>query len=481
MATNNLTDWRGQPARDISYWHRLCAAGAVRGEPLGGRRGRVLLSLDTDSGRIEWGCDAPAGLPEQMRERFPRYVAAAANNMVMTHGGSQLRVWAGEAEFASVKAELEGRYRQIFDIFTKWHPGREDYVVRGYAHEPPAPHGADGGTPRRPRPDGWYAGIDIGNTRTKVALLRGEELVRTYQMPSEIKTSISIGPVAYFDRAAEALREIAAPHVGEGRGLTAVGVAWFGDVLKGVPLTQAADLAPWAEGSWCEEIREVPHRLAAKLGCPVSFNGDTESLALYLGASRRLPQTYLLVLGTSTGGAYFFPDGSYRGGVNLTSRIIVDLDEDAPRHTSTGAPGAFQQYSASYGIARAIGLCSRAAGRAVTRPEPDGAYLSSLLASQHDADVEFGMTCVDVLASWLVPAVADLLCHYEFGRIVLSGGNVRPPLGPALADSFKRQWREDNSRGLSVSLLSEDTGWPPSHEVAIAAANIAALRFGGSG
>ena len=313
-------------------------------------------------------------------------------------------------------------------------------------------------------------GIDIGNTRIKLALIREEELVSVYDWPNEIPGWIDRGPIKYMHDVMECVEAHLA-----GLGISSVegvGVAWFGDVRDGHPLTLASDIAAWSHPRWINELRRMPDVIQGRMGCSVTFRGDVESIGESLGVEHTFHRTYLLVLGTSTGGAFFGEDGCYQHGVNLVSRMIVDLDDEAPKHSATNTPGTLQQYSASYGIARAL----NAEKRSGSGGRCDGAYLSTLLASQNDEEARDGRQCVETLGSWLLPAIVDLQCTYGFEQILLAGGNTRPALGNALLQSLRQQWQTVKGRFLKFELLSAVKQWPAGYEVAVAAARLSRFR-----
>ncbi len=478
---NLLIDWRSDPEGDIAYWHQVAFIDHNSRRYRKGFSGDVGLYLHNEQGGVSWQCGIPIRLSALARSRFMRFIAAVANNLVMTHGGSRLHIKAGVRDYNEITAELSKRYHQALDIMTKWYPNGQPYIIASdetsRPDRGPKQESRISSSVQQSSPGGLFLGIDIGNSRTKIVVLCDNNTTYMDEIPSQIKEDILLGPYKCFDRIAEIVKRLTAHYIPTKAKFTAVGIAWFGDVLKEIPLTQAADLVPWSASMWAQEIRGIKDRMQAKFGCPLSFYGDSESLAKYLGIWRGLPQTYLLILGTSTGGAYFLPDGSYQNGVNLASRIIIDLNDDAPRHTSTGSLGVLQQYSASYGIERAFGFFNSSIPHDNSHISRDGAYLSSLLISSEVAVVEYAKRCVDVLAYWLIPAVVDLRTHYYFDQLVFSGGNVRSPLGLALVESFQRQWDECGWGTLKVCLLSDKTGCPTSYEVAIAAAKLAAFRF----
>jgi predicted NBD/HSP70 family sugar kinase len=206
----------------------------------------------------------------------------------------------------------------------------------------------------------------------------------------------------------------------------------------------------------------------------VNFYGDSEVLGRYIGELKIFPRSYLLILGTSTGGSYLGANGSYCEGVNLVSRIVIDLAEDAPKHTSTKAPGVLQQYSGSYGFKRAL-----EAHRPTARIKFDLAEslsasltLNDLLRSNKREDRHWAEESARLFADWIAIAVADLQTHYELDRVLLSGGSLQDLLGPTLIRYLTEKLETFNLKRLKVALLREITGWPSSHEVAIAAARL---------
>jgi predicted NBD/HSP70 family sugar kinase len=322
---------------------------------------------------------------------------------------------------------------------------------------------------------GLRLGVDIGNTRTKIALVEDGDIVKLDFMPTLIIEGIKKGPLQFFeDMAHEILRRVGPAR--RGQFLTGAGIAWFGDVIRGKPMTQAADLLPWHNPAMQRELSEATQTISNVLQCPVTFYGDSEALAIYLGLTGNFASSYLLILGTSTGGGYFGDDGRYVPGVNLVSRIIIDLDPEAPSHTSTGAPGAFQQYSASYGIRRALELVQLPPGSASLSSLPEGEVLRRLLQSDNHEEKKCGERCVEWLSRWLLAAVSDLHTHYRFNNVLLSGGNATEPLGGHIAAGLESLWVKHSEEPLSIRVLSSDTQWPPAHEVALAVAHLAASR-----
>jgi len=428
-----------------------------------------LIRLVRDGGDLEWGCSKPSPLKP---ETWVCYIAAVLNNLVMTHGARRVHLAEATPYAQQVIERVWKVNQQCVEAIWKRSPSSDEALVMGLPRTPTQI------AARRPRLSRKAAetcclGIDIGNSNIKIALRKEDGNASLSGRPTP-RIALSQGPLVFFGEIEELISRQRRLLSGQGEELYSVGVGWFGDALHGRPLTQAADLAPWDHAEEAAQLASVPQRLAEAAGCPVHFYGDSEVLGRCLGELGTFSNTYVLILGTSTGGFHLGSDGRYGEGVNLVSRIIVDLADGAPRHHATGVPGVFQRYSGSYGILRAF------EDEFAEAPEPSGAgaLLDHLLRSKDEASKERAHRCLERYAGWMASAIVDLWTHYPMNETLITGGMSQGSLGSSLKQ--KVQSRLD-AMGVAVrlSLLAEKTGWEPSHEVAMAAATLAALSSPG--
>jgi hypothetical protein len=468
------TDFLDDPSRSMALMHRRCRAGVTQRSPVASGGGLVsTIRVEGVDGDAGWSCFPPAELASREPELLERYLAAAVNNLVMTHGGHRVHLGLSQPLADKVISRVCGDYGQALDVMRIRSAKDGDFFRVGPRLR--SEHDEADDVPPRPRlPPRPVAtpslGIDVGNSAMKIVEFSGDrgDAQRTVALDRSL---FRAGPAAFFAAVAQQITQVRATTEARGERLRAVGIAWFGDSYKGAPLTQAADLQTWNVGPSAQELAEVPARLATSAGCDTHFWGDSEALGRCLAELGLFARCYLLILGTSTGGLYLDSRGRYGEGANLVSRIVIDLGPDAPRHTATGARGVLQQYSGSYGLKRVL-----AGGPAGVRVEDGGRELARLLRSSQQEERAWAEDGVSRLAAWINAGVADLGTHYDIGRIVLAGGNARDVLGRALSRRLREaQLVRDAPAPVQVELLSELTGWPESYEVATAAAMLGAL------
>lgn len=166
-------------------------------------------------------------------------------------------------------------------------------------------------------PDGLIAGVDIGGTAVKIALVTREGALVA---ECEIPTPVELEPAAAVETIADAVASLA----GE-RALAAAGIGCAGLVSarEGV-VHLSPNLPRWREvalGPWAQ----------ARLALPVAVLNDANAFALAearIGAGRDLSPVIGLTIGTGIGGAIVI-DGQLVGGCHGFGGEVGHMSVDA--------------------------------------------------------------------------------------------------------------------------------------------------------
>lgn len=185
------------------------------------------------------------------------------------------------------------------------------------------------------------AGIDVGGTRIKLALVSraGRVLER-----GEIDTRPHEGPEKALGRAADALEEIAGSRTIAAAG---VGVAGLVDIHRGRLLT-APNLVRWQN----TPIRRIVRR---RLGVYTFVDNDATCAAwgeYRTGANRGIRHLVFLTLGTGVGGGVISDGHLIRGKGNYGGEVgHIGVTPDGPK-CHCGSRGCLEAYVGTYGLKR---------------------------------------------------------------------------------------------------------------------------------
>jgi glucokinase len=254
-----------------------------------------------------------------------------------------------------------------------------------------------------------YAGVDLGGTKTAVAILDEEGTVRGETV---FPTRPEEGPQVWADRAAEAVRALAP------QGVVAVGVGAAGQVQEDGTLVATANVGGWRDfnpGAWVGE----------RLGVRGQTDNDAKTqlrAELYLGSARGAVCPLLVTVGTGIGSAFARGGEIYRGSHNFAGELGHTPVLGQTRRCGCGARGHLETVASGRGIERTAR--ERAAGDPggiLARHLHQGEGAQGVFAAAEAGD----RVARDVLAfaaQVLGEAIAGAVTLLDVDRVILAGG-----------------------------------------------------------
>lgn len=384
--------------------------------------------------------DSPIGL-----DLGTRYLGAWVNNAAMTWGCRNVLL--SREAYEPVAEVLESRYWQVRDVIRE-NFGSESYVSP--LSSPVQVHSEPRMRKKRSSPTlaeasaKPIAGIDVGNTSIKVAVVREGKAIFRKRIPT----------FAEGVRSLEALQASFSTALAQAKNacgnLSAVGIGWFGDVRDSRPLMQAADLGEIAakqdEGkvrAWLDGILDST--------IPMRIYGDAQALGMALPVLWPRQRAYLMAFGTSVGGAYVDENGQYEDGINLVSRVVVDMSSDAPPHASTGVQGVLQRHVASRGILEAARVLSESdehtwlADSGLTR-ESSGRLLQTWLDNGDSRQQRAGRAIVSKVSRWLAAGLMVIDAYYDVDVFGFTGTSMQGEVGRAMVEATREAIQREYHR-----------------------------------
>lgn len=315
-------------------------------------------------------------------------------------------------------------------------------------------------------------GIDIGGTKTAVALIAGREVVAHQRIPSAGRTGDQL--VAAIAAAVLALRG------GSGAPLPAaagVGVAGRVDPRSGV-VRSAPNL------HWSDDF-PLGERLGAVLDIPVVVLNDVQAAAYgesVYGAGRDARSMVALFVGTGIGSG-IVDDGELlrgcTGSAGEWGHAVIDLR--GPRCTC-GNYGCLESYASGWGIAararQAAEAEPAAAASLLARVEGELERLTTreVAAAAREGD-PFARELMEQAAEALGAGIATIINALDPCRVVMGGGVVQGyPELVAMAERHVKA-RLCDSATMIPPLLAAQLG---GHAGVVGAASWAARREGGA-
>lgn len=298
----------------------------------------------------------------------------------------------------------------------------------------------EGFIPSRER---WLAGVDVGGTNIKSALVRGDgELfdARTDATPT------SGGRAAVLQSVADAAEHALAAARRRGVPATAIGIASAGwvDAATGRIIYGTDNILDWTGAPIGEAV-------ASATGLPVYVENDANALALaerHFGAGRGIRDFVCITLGTGVGGGCFI-DGALRRGAHAMANAIGHIQLDpAGLPCTCGRKGCLEPYANSAALVRYAGGERYTSAREVIegagRGEPSA------------------MRAIGTLAGYLARGCEAVINLLDPELIVIAGGLAQsnPTLLSALESELAATvplWRERNIR-VAVSPLGYHAG-----------------------
>lgn len=259
-----------------------------------------------------------------------------------------------------------------------------------------------------------FAGIDVGGTNIKVALVTpaGRVISR-----GAIETEADDGPVRAFRRVRLAVDALA-----QGREVAAAGVGCAGliDVKAGM-LRASPNLKAW-EGT---PLRRIANRA---LGVYTTIDNDATSAAwgeFCAGGRKGVRNLVFITLGTGVGGGVVCDGRLLRGADNFAGEVgHIAVDGAGPR-CHCGVRGCLEAYVGSYGLIReARALLAARDSRHLTRWVRDERrkLTPQLIADAARRGDSIGRSVIKTAGVALGVGIASLVNIFNPEAVVIGGG-----------------------------------------------------------
>jgi glucokinase len=288
-----------------------------------------------------------------------------------------------------------------------------------------------------------YAGIDLGGTNIKAALV--DDLGQVVAFHTE-KTHPERGPEEAAARLGGAVHLLARQAGITSADITAVGLGSPGplDIPIG-RIVRAGNLVGW-------DNFPLRDRVAVHCGLPVTFANDANAAAFgefWVGAGRDYDSLVLLTLGTGVGGGIIIGDTNVEGAHSHGSEcghLIVDPAESA-RICPCGQPGHLEAYcSARSLVVRAEEtIAAGATGSLVTAVAAGEPLTPILVGREAEAGDPLATELVMETARWLGIGIVSLLHVVDPEAVMIGGamtfGGERTPVGRSFLERIRAEVR----------------------------------------
>ena len=298
-----------------------------------------------------------------------------------------------------------------------------------------------------------YAGIDLGGTNIKAALVDDDGRMLAFHTEA---THATRGPEDAAARMGRSVHTLAAM-----AGITTADVARVGlgtpgplDLAKGMIL-QAGNLPGW-------DYFPIRDRVAAHCGREVTYANDANAAAygeFWVGSGREFSSLVLLTLGTGVGGGIIVGDLSIDGAHSHGSEcghIIVDSSASA-RLCPCGQRGHLEAYSSATAVkARAAEAIQAGGAGSLTRAVAGGAELTPILIGREAAAGDpLAVDIVMETARWLGIGIVTLMHTIDPEAVILGGamtfGGEAAPIGRAFLERIRQEVRSRAFPTLSAA------------------------------
>jgi glucokinase len=289
-----------------------------------------------------------------------------------------------------------------------------------------------------------YAGIDLGGTNIKAALVDDEGRMLAFHTEP---THVSRGPEDGAARMGQAVHTLASM-----AGITAGDVARVGlgspgplDIPRGI-VVRTGNFPGW-------DGFPLRDRVATHCGRDVTFANDANAAAygeFWVGSGRDCSSLVLLTLGTGVGGGIIIGDLSIDGAHSHGSEcghIIVD-PSDTARQCPCGKRGHLEAYASATAVKARAAEALRAGGRgSLARAVEAGEELTPILVGREAAAGDpLAVELVMETARWLGIGIVTFMHTIDPELVALGGamnfGGDATPLGRAFLERIRREVRE---------------------------------------
>jgi len=289
-----------------------------------------------------------------------------------------------------------------------------------------------------------YAGVDLGGTNVKAALVDDRGRVVAFHTEP---TRAERGPE---DAAARMGRAVHTPAAAAGIATTDIARVGLGspgplDIPRGT-IVRAGNLPGW-------DGFPLRDRVAAHAGREVTFANDANAAGygeFWVGSAKEASSLVLLTLGTGVGGGIIIGDVNVEGAHSHGSEcghILVDPSVTA-RMCPCGQPGHLEAYTSATSLKNAAReRIAAGAAEALAAAVAAGEELTPLLIAR---EAERGdPPATDLLmeaARWLGIGIVTLLHAIDPETVVIGGamtfGREGNPVGRAFLDRVRREVRD---------------------------------------
>ncbi len=287
----------------------------------------------------------------------------------------------------------------------------------------------------------FYAGIDLGGTNIKAALL--DDLGRIVEFHTEPTHAVR-GPEDAAARMGRAVHTLA------GRaGIATTDVARVGlgspgplDIPAGT-IVRAGNLPGWDDFP----LRD---RVAAHAGCEVTFANDANAAGYgeyWVGSARGSSSLVLLTLGTGVGGGIIIGDLNVEGAHSHGSEcghIIVDPAPTA-RVCPCGQPGHLEAYTSATSLKAlaAEALAAGGTGSLAAAVAAGEALTPVVIAREAGAGDALAMGVLMEAARWLGIGIVTFMHTIDPEAVVIGGamtfGREEHPVGRAFLERVREE------------------------------------------
>jgi glucokinase len=299
-----------------------------------------------------------------------------------------------------------------------------------------------------------YAGVDLGGTNIKAALVDDEGRIVAFHTEP---THADRGPDDTAARMGRTVHRLAQMAGFAASDIAAVGLGTPGpqDLASGVIL-RAGNLPGW-------DNFPIRDRLAAHCGHSVTYANDATAAAygeFWVGSGRDYESLILLTLGTGVGGGIIIGDASIDGAHSHASEfghIIVDPSATA-RRCPFGHSGDLEAYCSATSLkARATEALQQATGGSLVNAVRGGEELTPILISREAAAGDpLAMDLILETARWLGIGIVTLMHTLDPEAVLIGGamtfGGEQATVGKAFIERVRGE-----VRSRAFPLLAEKT------------------------
>ena len=299
-----------------------------------------------------------------------------------------------------------------------------------------------------------YAGVDLGGTNIKAALVDDEGRIVAFHTEP---THASRGPEDAATRMGRAVHALASMAGVAAHDIAGVGLGTPGpqDLRKGI-IIRAGNLPGW-------DNFPIRDRVAAHCGHDVAYANDATAAAYgeyWVGSGRDHESLVLLTLGTGVGGGIIVDGNSIDGAHSHASEcghIIVDA-ADSARRCPCGQAGHLEAYTSATSLVARAAEAIRAGGTgSLARAVAAGETLTPIVISREAAAGDpLAIELLMETARWLAIGIVTLMHTLDPAAVIIGGamtfGGEEAAVGKAFIDRIRA---EVASRTLP--LLAEKT------------------------